>query len=85
MTGVGGIIGITENRGMSVRWIVTGPESSRVVEEFTGEHVYDDDIELPHHEEGYASQYRFQCIVKDMMEVLLSSGNLCHHHKHVHQ
>ena len=45
MTGVGGIIGIPENRGMSVRWIVTGPEISRVVEEFTGEHVYDDDID----------------------------------------
>ena len=46
-----------------------------VVEEFTGEQDYDDDIELPHHEEGYASHYRFQGHVKDLIEVLLSSGN----------
>ena len=75
MKGVGGIIGLTENRGMLERWIVTGPEMSRVIEEFTGEHVYDDDIELPHHEEGHASQYQFQCHVRNTTEVLLSSGN----------
>jgi len=33
--GVGGIIGLTENPAMMERWIVTGPEISRVVEEFS--------------------------------------------------
>ena len=50
-------------------------EISHVIEEFTGEQGYDDDIELPHHEKGYASHYWFQGHVKDLMEVLLSSGN----------
>ena len=35
--GVGGIIGLTENPAMLERWIVTGPEISRVVDEFTCE------------------------------------------------
>ena len=73
--GVGGIIGLTENRDMLERWIVTGPEISHVVEEFTGANDNDDDEELPHHEEGYAFQYRFLRHTKDLMEVLLSNGN----------
>ena len=59
---------------MLERWVVTGPEISRVVEEFTGVND-DDDEELPHHEEGYASQHRFQRHAKDLMELLLSKGN----------
>jgi len=53
--GVGGIIGLTENPVMLERWIVTGPEISRVLEEFIDENDMEDE-ELPHHEEGYASQ-----------------------------
>ena len=59
---------------MLERWIVTGPEISRVVEEFTGVND-DDDEELPHNEEGYASQHRFQSHAKDLMELLLGKGN----------
>jgi len=40
--GVGGIIGLTENPDMLERCIVTGPEISRVVEEFTS--VNDSDL-----------------------------------------
>ena len=55
---------------------MTGPEISRVVEDFTGVKDNDDDDEqLPHHEEGYASQHRFQRHVKDLIEVLLSKGS----------
>ena len=50
--GVGGIIGLTENLDMLERWIMTGPEISRVVEDFTGTNDNNDDDELPHHEEG---------------------------------
>ena len=73
--GVGGIIGLTENPVMLERWIVTGPEISRVVEEFTGVNDNDDDEELPHYEEGHASQHRFQSHARDLTEVLLSKGN----------
>ena len=39
---------------MMEHWIMTGPEISRVVEEFIGANDNDDDEELPHHEEGCA-------------------------------
>ncbi|PIK58485.1 hypothetical protein BSL78_04618 [Apostichopus japonicus] len=35
----------------------------------------EDNEELPHHEEGHASQHRFQRHVKDLTEVLLSKGS----------
>ena len=52
--GVGGIIGLTENLTLLERWIITGPEMSRIIEEFT-EAIDTEDGELPHHEEGNAS------------------------------
>ena len=60
---------------MLERWIMTGLEISRVVEEFTGANDNDDDEELPYHEEGCASQDRFQRPAKDLLEVLLNKGN----------
>uniref|UniRef100_UPI00358F24FE uncharacterized protein n=1 Tax=Myxine glutinosa TaxID=7769 RepID=UPI00358F24FE len=72
--GVGGVIGITENPEMLERWIATGPEISRVLEQFTD--VDDDeDQELPHHEEGSTSQHRFRRHVTNLMDVLQSRGN----------
>eukprot|EP00745_Piridium_sociabile_P034704 TRINITY_DN5991_c0_g1_i13.p1 TRINITY_DN5991_c0_g1~~TRINITY_DN5991_c0_g1_i13.p1 ORF type:complete len:843 (-),score=177.10 TRINITY_DN5991_c0_g1_i13:511-3039(-) len=73
--GVGGMIGLTENPDMLERWIMTGPEISHVVEEFTHVNDNDDDEESPHHEEGHASQHRFQRHAKDLTDVLLSKGN----------
>ena len=72
--GVGGVIGITENPEMLERWIATGPEISRVLEQFTD---VDDDggQELPHHEEGSASQRRFRHHITNLMDVLQSRGN----------
>ena len=69
------MIGLPENPDMLERWIMTGPEISRVVEEFTGANDIDDDEELPDHEQGCAPQYRFQRRAKDLLEVLLSKGN----------
>lgn len=60
---------------MLERLIVTGPEISRVVEEFPGANYNDDDDELPHHEEGYSSQHRFLRHTRDLMKVLLSNDN----------
>lgn len=73
--GVGCIIGLTENPDMLERWIVTGPEISRVLEEFTTVNDSDDSEWRPHHEQGSASQQRFQHHTKDLMELLLSNGN----------
>ena len=71
--GVGGAIGLTENPQMLERWMVAGPELSRVLEEFEG--VQHDLEELPHHEEGAASQRRFLCHVRDLIDVVLMSVN----------
>ncbi|CAL8262918.1 unnamed protein product [Arctogadus glacialis] len=60
---------------MLERWIVTGPEINRVLEEFTTVNDSDDSEWRPHHEEGSASQQRFQRHTKDLMELLLSNGN----------
>jgi len=75
--GVGGIIGLTENPDMLERWMVTGPEISRVVDDFTrvNDNDDEDDEELHHHEEQFASQHRFQRHAKDLTDVLLSKGN----------
>ncbi len=48
MKGVGGVIGITENPEMLERWVATGPEISRVLQQFTDVHD-DGGQELPHH------------------------------------
>ena len=56
-----GAIGFTENPQMLERWMVAGPELSRVIKEFEGvQNVLD---EMPHHQEGRASQCRFLCHV----------------------
>ena len=53
--------------------MVAGPELSRVLEEFEG--VQHDLEDLPHHEEGAASQRRFLCHVWDLIDVVLMSVN----------
>jgi hypothetical protein len=73
--GVGGIIGLTENPYMLERWIVTDPEISPVLEEYTTVNDSDDSESRPHHEEGSASKQRFQRHTKDLMELFLSNGN----------
>ena len=71
--GVGGVIGITENPTMLERWILTGPDISCVVQQFTKSSDGDDE-DLPHHEEGSVPQ-RFQRHVADLLDVILSRGN----------
>ena len=69
----GGAIGLTENPQMLERWMVAGPELCRVVEEFEG--VLNELDELPHHQEGRASQTRFLSRVRDLFDVILMNGN----------
>ena len=53
--------------------MVAGPELCRVVEEF--ERVLNELDELPHHQEGRASQTRFLSHVRDLFDVILMNGN----------
>ena len=68
----GGAIGLTENPQMLERWMVAGPELCRIVEEFE---VLNELCELPHHQEGRASQTRFLSHVRDLFDVILMNGN----------
>ena len=54
--------------------MVTGPELSRVVKEFEG--VQNELDELPHHQESSASQRRFLCHVRDLIDVSVMNGDL---------
>ena len=63
---------------MLERWIIAGPELCRVVEEFEG--VQNEFDELLHHQEGIASQRRFLCHVRDLIDVILMDGNPCEKH-----
>ena len=68
-----GAIGLTEIPQMLERWMVAGPELCRVVEEF--EVVQNKLDGLTHHQEGHASQRRFLCHVRDLIDVILVNGN----------
>ena len=54
-------------------WIIAGPELCRVVEEFEG--VQNEFDELAHHQEGIASQRRFLCHIRDLIDVIFMDGN----------
>ena len=58
---------------MLERWVIASPELCRVVEEFEG--VQKQFNELPHHQEGIASQRRFLCHIRDSIDVILKDGN----------
>ena len=53
--------------------MVAGPELCRVVEEFEG--VQNELDESPHLEEGRASQRRFLCYIRDLIDVILMNNN----------
>ena len=73
--GVGGVIGLTELPAMLERWMMTGPEICRVVEQFTNQNDdANNNEESPLHEEGAASQDQFRRHVIDLLGVLLSRG-----------
>ena len=68
-----GALGLTENPQMLERWMVAGPELCTVVEEFEG--VQNELEELPHQQEGRASQRQFLRHVRDLIDVILVNGN----------
>ena len=58
---------------MLERWVVAGPKLCRVVEDFEG--VQNGLNELPHHQEGRASQRRLLCHVRDLIDVIRMNDN----------
>ena len=61
MKGDGGAVGLTENPSVLRRWMVSGPEIARVVNEVENEMkvVTSNDVKTDHHEENRSFQMTF--------------------------
>lgn len=74
--GVGGAIGLTENDASLAKWLITGPEISRMIEEFeTMNSLPEFDSVLEHHDSNLSAQKRFITDVKGMYDALAELGN----------
>ena len=72
-----GVVGLTENPVTLKRWVVAGPETARIMEEF--EHAFlpeaDLDINYRHHEEGASAQEKFRKQASSLINVINEYGN----------
>ncbi|ELU07992.1 hypothetical protein CAPTEDRAFT_216620 [Capitella teleta] len=75
--GSGGAVGLTENPSALKRWIVAGPEITRLITEFEDGERGDQDAQAaqPHHEQRPAVQKKFATEVKALTSVLMEIGN----------
>ena len=75
--GDGGAIGLTENSAELTRWMVSGPEIARLVQEFQGNMAINNGIraETKHHEQTSSLQERFQQHVNLLITEIESSDN----------
>lgn len=70
--GEGGAVGLTENPAALIRWIVAGPEISRMVHEFEGGNFWTEE-NVTHHEQKPAVQNAFS---KDVLNTVSSYEEL---------
>ena len=73
--GDGGAVGLTENAGALRRWMLSGPEMARLVNEFEEGMVSEVTPELFHHEDEKGFQKSFHKDVKSFVQVLEEFGN----------
>jgi len=77
--GVGGAIGLTQNPSACRRWMLSGPEMARLLEQFEEECIHGDNTEmfsnLHHHEQGLSTQKTFQQQVMNLAETIKRMGN----------
>ena len=73
----GGFVGLTDNPTGLKRWMVAGPEVSRVLQEFESEALPQSESEedLSHHQEGHSMQLSFQKQVNSVVSVVQARGN----------
>ena len=74
--GDGGAIGLTENPSALARWMVAGPEISRVANEFESHLKGDSCTDLKHHDQSPAVQKEFREKVTRTVEEFEEAGNL---------
>ena len=75
--GDGGAVGLTENPSALRRWMVSGPEIARVVNEFENEMkvASSNDVKTDHHEENRSLQMTFFKDVKSLVAAMEGLGN----------
>lgn len=77
--GSGGAVGLTENPVAFRRWMLSGPEMSRLLKQFEEEYLPDDDTGIPeyfqHHEQGLSTQKTFQRQVVSLSDTIRRMGN----------
>jgi hypothetical protein len=74
--GVGGAIGLTENNASLAKWLIAGPEVSRMVEEFEETSRIPESSKVrEHHDSNASAQRNFKSDVKGMYDALAELGN----------
>ena len=71
----GGAVGLTENPAALRRWMVSGPEMARVIEEFEASTEKRKCLDFRHHEEAKHVQKKFTQNVEDLAKAIEEMGN----------
>ena len=71
----GGAVGLTENPGALRRWIIAGPEMSRLSKDFEALYLCHADITESHHEQTKGSQQSFHQHVTSLVKSMEDLGN----------
>ena len=73
--GSGGAVGLTENPKAFRRWMVAGPEQSRLLTEFEDQYMAEENAQGNHHEQSLAAQDLFTKHSNILYETITSMGN----------
>ena len=76
MKGSSGALGLTESPVALRRWMVAGPETARVLQEFESQLKCETNIDEKnkHHEQGLSTQQTFQSHVKILVSTISEMG-----------
>ena len=75
MKGLGGVIGLTENPAALNRWMVCGPEVTKLFDQFESELSVHGSGSHLHHEEGLTSQEAFKKQTRNLVDTTSNFGN----------
>ena len=73
--GSGGAVGLTENPKAFRRWMVAGPEQARLLTEFEGQFMAQENAQGKHHEQSLSVQDLFKIHSNSLYETITSIGN----------
>ncbi|KAG0723068.1 hypothetical protein GWK47_043326 [Chionoecetes opilio] len=73
--GEGGAVGLTENPAALRRWMVSGPEMARLIQEFEGSAEKRQDTDVRHHEQKRHAQMAFAQDVRSLSRAMEEMGN----------